>query len=208
MSPIISVGCPIASSPARLCVIATMPMTCPHEPKSDLVRRSSGKKNRKSENFQRNPAVHGELEPRRGHLASPACHRETTQSCEEQRFHGVTNRVHLTYAPDSVEAWVGDTQVYPAAHHGRYQLLCLSCRTPSRHRRPGTGSQRNCKHWMILCEWTACHSRIHRLLQPILREFCIGSSIPTLLAESPERPGLEMLWADAVSARISFRFTR
>jgi hypothetical protein len=37
--------------------------------------------------------VGGELEPRRGHRASPACHRETTQPCEGQRFHNVTNRV-------------------------------------------------------------------------------------------------------------------
>ena len=37
--------------------------------------------------------VDGELEPRRGHRASPACHRETTQSCEGQRFHSVTNRM-------------------------------------------------------------------------------------------------------------------
>ncbi len=44
----------------------------------------------------------GELEPRRGHRASPACHRETTQSCEGQRFHSVTNRVHLTCTPGSV----------------------------------------------------------------------------------------------------------
>ena len=43
------------------------------------------------------------LEPRRGHRASPACHRETTQSCEGQRFHNVTNRVHLTCTPGSWE---------------------------------------------------------------------------------------------------------
>src|SRR5208337_1058791 len=47
-------------------------------------------------------AVDGELEPRRVHCASPACHRETTQSCEGQRFHSVTNRVHLTCTPGSV----------------------------------------------------------------------------------------------------------
>ncbi|MGA7496338.1 MAG: hypothetical protein WBX00_06365, partial [Isosphaeraceae bacterium] len=29
-------------------------------------------------------------------------HRETTQSCEGQRFHSVTNRVHLTCTPGSV----------------------------------------------------------------------------------------------------------
>ena len=39
--------------------------------------------------------VDGELEPRRGHRASPACHRETTWSCEGQRIHDVTNRVRL-----------------------------------------------------------------------------------------------------------------
>ncbi len=45
--------------------------------------------------------VDGELEPRRGHRASPACHRETTQSCEGQRFHSVTNRMPLRRArPD------------------------------------------------------------------------------------------------------------
>ena len=47
--------------------------------------------------------VDGELEPRRGHRASPACHRETTWSCEGQRFHNVTNRVLLTFTPGSVE---------------------------------------------------------------------------------------------------------
>src|SRR5208337_1162156 len=41
---------------------------------------------------------------RRGHRALPACHRETTQSCEGQRFHSVTNRVHLTCTPGSVGA--------------------------------------------------------------------------------------------------------
>ena len=46
--------------------------------------------------------VDGELEPRRGRRASSACHRETTQSCEGQRFHSVTNRVHLTCTPGSV----------------------------------------------------------------------------------------------------------
>ena len=46
----------------------------------------------------------GELEPRRGHRASPACHRETTQSCGGQRFHNVTNRVHLTCTPGSAGA--------------------------------------------------------------------------------------------------------
>ena len=46
--------------------------------------------------------VDGELEPRRGHRASPACHRETTQSCEGQRFHNVTNRMHLTCTSGSV----------------------------------------------------------------------------------------------------------
>src|SRR5271167_1543658 len=40
--------------------------------------------------------VGGKLEPRRGHRASRACHRETTQSCEGQRFHNVTNRMRLT----------------------------------------------------------------------------------------------------------------
>ena len=45
--------------------------------------------------------VGGELEPRRGHRASPACHRETTQSCEGQRFPNVTNRMPLQRArPD------------------------------------------------------------------------------------------------------------
>src|SRR5208337_5440615 len=39
---------------------------------------------------------------RRGHRALPACHRETTQSCEGQRFHSVTYRVHLTCTPGSV----------------------------------------------------------------------------------------------------------
>src|SRR5208283_991760 len=34
----------------------------------------------------------------------PACHRETTQSCEGQRFHSVTNRVYLTCTPGSVGA--------------------------------------------------------------------------------------------------------
>src|SRR5208337_410613 len=48
--------------------------------------------------------VDGELEPRRGYRASPACHRETTQSCGGQRFHNVTNRVHLTCTPGSVGA--------------------------------------------------------------------------------------------------------
>src|SRR5208337_283843 len=48
--------------------------------------------------------VDGELEPRRGYCASPACHRETTQSCGGQRFHNVTNRVHLTCTPGSVGA--------------------------------------------------------------------------------------------------------
>ena len=33
------------------------------------------------------------LELRRGHLASPACHRETTWTCIGRRFHIVTNRV-------------------------------------------------------------------------------------------------------------------
>ena len=42
------------------------------------------------------------ITPRRGHRASPACHRETTQSCEGQRFDSVTNRVHLTCTPGSV----------------------------------------------------------------------------------------------------------
>src|SRR5208337_1415468 len=42
------------------------------------------------------------VEPRRGHRASPACHRETTPSCGGQRFHSVTNRVHLTCTPGSV----------------------------------------------------------------------------------------------------------
>src|SRR5271157_4292733 len=48
--------------------------------------------------------VDGELEPRRGHRASPACQRETPQSCGGQRFHNVTNRVHLTCTPGSVGA--------------------------------------------------------------------------------------------------------
>jgi hypothetical protein len=43
------------------------------------------------------------LEPRRGHRASPACHRETTQSCEGQRFHNVTNRMRLTRTSGSGE---------------------------------------------------------------------------------------------------------
>ena len=46
----------------------------------------------------------GELEPRRGHRASSACHRETTQSCEGQRFHNVTNRMRLTCTSGSVGA--------------------------------------------------------------------------------------------------------
>jgi hypothetical protein len=37
--------------------------------------------------------VDGELEPRRGHCASPACHPGTTQSCEGRRFHNVTSRL-------------------------------------------------------------------------------------------------------------------
>jgi len=48
--------------------------------------------------------VDGELEPRRGHRASPACHRETTQSCEGQRLHNVTNRMRLTRTSGSVGA--------------------------------------------------------------------------------------------------------
>src|SRR3974377_314658 len=46
--------------------------------------------------------VDGELEPRRGYRASPACHRETTPSCGGQRFHNVTNRGHLPCTPGSV----------------------------------------------------------------------------------------------------------
>ena len=40
-------------------------------------------------------------EPRRGHRASPACHRKPTGSCEGQR-HNVTNRMHLTGTSGSV----------------------------------------------------------------------------------------------------------
>src|SRR5271157_2286796 len=36
--------------------------------------------------------------------ASPACHRETTQSCEGQRFPNVTNRMRLTRTSGSVGA--------------------------------------------------------------------------------------------------------
>ena len=64
----------------------------------------------------------GELEPRRGHCASPACHREPTQSCEGQRFHDVTNRVHLTCTPGSVGApgsnpWSDPARNSPARDH-------------------------------------------------------------------------------------------
>ena len=52
--------------------------------------------------------VDGKLEPRRGHRASAACHRDTTQSCEGQRFRNVTKRMHLTFTSGSVGAVGGN----------------------------------------------------------------------------------------------------
>jgi hypothetical protein len=58
--------------------------------------------------------VDRELEPRRGRRASPACHRETAQSCEGQRFRNVTNRMPLTGTSGSVGAPGSNPWRYPA----------------------------------------------------------------------------------------------
>ena len=70
--------------------------------------------------------VDGELEPRRGYRASPACHRETTQSCEGQRFPNVTNRMRLTRTSGSVGApgsnpWSDPAQGSVASHRRSVQ---------------------------------------------------------------------------------------
>jgi hypothetical protein len=62
--------------------------------------------------------VDRELAPRRGHRTSPACHRETAQSCEGQRFHNVTNRMPLTGTSGSVGAPGSNPWGYPARNPG------------------------------------------------------------------------------------------
>src|SRR5208337_1321454 len=53
--------------------------------------------------------------------ASPACHRETTQSCEGQRFPNVTNRMRLTRTSGSVGAPGSNPWSDPACFQSRFQ---------------------------------------------------------------------------------------
>jgi len=84
------------------------------------------------------------LEPRRGHRASKACHRETAWSCEGQRTHDVTNRMRLTRTSGSVGGLGGrpprstrplrgiaNRLIEPGeegSHHGRSPVLRASRR--------------------------------------------------------------------------------
>ena len=89
-------------------------------------------------------AVDGELEPRRGHRASPACHRETTQSCEGQRIHSVTNRVHLTCTPGSVGDLAGDHPGLPGPMRPPLKRSAGRSTSPSRRFTPTcVGSRRS-----------------------------------------------------------------
>jgi hypothetical protein len=81
--------------------------------------------------------VDRELAPRRGHRASSACHRETAQSCEGQRFHNVTNRMPLTGTSGRVGALRGRS---PGARTADLRELLQDRRGPSGFERESRAS--------------------------------------------------------------------